>query len=670
MNSLFNTIVIFSVGFSLQTLAQINPITAFSGSLSAPVLWDGALSSSLAGSENFLLKKLSMQTNSPKMIAKLVNDIKNENYSYSRNPLIKEILSNGAFEIEGHLDDEGGLVTEDFTKTQPQLVRFKFNIDEQEISIRAVRKRGRDYGASVSKEYLSYLCSEVFGFNLVPLTVLREGNGVISSLQLFIENKKKLTDKLLQSELIKKQLAMQMIFDLIIENIDRGTPQIPHNYLLSSKNDIISIDHEFTFGFYPIDFAIKKNLSEHSKHHDDRLNEFDQNLIDINILLIKDFLTNYPRLSQNIFDNLQDHSKLHHLKTQIAHFLGTDISLKFSARVKAMLSFLNGINRAFKKNIKAQTENIIKKAAQRESSAFSKLVIDILEQKNIIDKRKFLKEHPNVFLVSLESGFEERPLNAIMKTQDSRQNPHNEVLAFLISEQFGFNLVPPTVLRNIDNNPYSLQLFVNPGEVRDKAKPTLLQEILGRNRINAQLGKQKIFDLIINNTDRYYKNSLFLSNNTINSIDHGSSFEYRSDDIQDILTMSISGDQYPKDLSKSLSNIITFINSNNQEYIKIKQRLKYFIKNTDLLSVLAYKYLKEDMVARLIMRINSILKMLSNLEKIPENAVVKNAEMSNLLQEAFKDEYSILEQHREIKKDKTNEERLENLFNDVMGQGL
>ncbi len=91
-----------------------------------------------------------------------------------------------------------------------------------------------------------------------------------------------------------------------------------------------------------------------------------------------------------------------------------------------------------------------------------------------------------------------------------------EVAAYMFSEIYGFNLVPPTVMRE---GPYGLgmvQLW------RNNSQPSNLIEIGQSN--HRDLRKIALFDCLVNNADRKYGHLLILEDGSIQGCDHGVCF--------------------------------------------------------------------------------------------------------------------------------------------------
>lgn len=91
-----------------------------------------------------------------------------------------------------------------------------------------------------------------------------------------------------------------------------------------------------------------------------------------------------------------------------------------------------------------------------------------------------------------------------------------EYAAYLFSEEFGFNLVPTTVLRD---GPYGYGMVQ---QWIENAQPSNLIEIAQGNDV--QLRRMFLFDVLINNGDRKFGHILLAEAGKILGCDHGVSF--------------------------------------------------------------------------------------------------------------------------------------------------
>ena len=98
-----------------------------------------------------------------------------------------------------------------------------------------------------------------------------------------------------------------------------------------------------------------------------------------------------------------------------------------------------------------------------------------------------------------------------------------ETAAYLISDALGWNLVPPTVLRNGTRGPGSVQFYVDHDS--DAHYFTVQEDA----RHSLQLRRLALFDCITNNADRKSGHCLLGSDGRIWAIDHGLCFhtEYK-----------------------------------------------------------------------------------------------------------------------------------------------
>ncbi len=121
-----------------------------------------------------------------------------------------------------------------------------------------------------------------------------------------------------------------------------------------------------------------------------------------------------------------------------------------------------------------------------------------------------------------------------------------EMAAYIFSDLFQFNIVPPTVLRD---GPYGygmVQLWI------DNAQPENLIELAQSE--NENLRKMVLFDALINNADRKYGHILIKENNQILGCDHGITFHVE-DKLRTVL-WQFSGDKLMASEIETLEVII------------------------------------------------------------------------------------------------------------------
>ncbi len=94
-----------------------------------------------------------------------------------------------------------------------------------------------------------------------------------------------------------------------------------------------------------------------------------------------------------------------------------------------------------------------------------------------------------------------------------------ERAAYLVDRFLGFDLVPPTVIREIDGDQGSFQKYVR----NSKTMSEFGREEIKSPEMQEQLAKLWIFDYIIYNLDRH-KGNFLIRNGKVHAIDNGLSF--------------------------------------------------------------------------------------------------------------------------------------------------
>jgi hypothetical protein len=103
-------------------------------------------------------------------------------------------------------------------------------------------------------------------------------------------------------------------------------------------------------------------------------------------------------------------------------------------------------------------------------------------------------------------------------TEDvQREYAARERAAYLISQFLEFDLVPPTVLKKVGGELGSLQEFIEDAKVAAECENTLRSQ---HSRLEKQLERLAVFDLLIGNDDRHGGNYL-IKNGEVFAIDHG-----------------------------------------------------------------------------------------------------------------------------------------------------
>jgi hypothetical protein len=89
-----------------------------------------------------------------------------------------------------------------------------------------------------------------------------------------------------------------------------------------------------------------------------------------------------------------------------------------------------------------------------------------------------------------------------------------ERAAFIVDREIGFNLIPPTVVRKLNQGQGSVQRFIEDYKWFDTSQETVFRD---------QLVKLFLLDYVIHNSDRHRFN-LLVKNNQLFAIDNGYSF--------------------------------------------------------------------------------------------------------------------------------------------------
>jgi len=189
----------------------------------------------------------------------------------------------------------------------------------------------------------------------------------------------------------------------------------------------------------------------------------------------------------------------------------------------------------------------------------------------------------------------------------------NERAAYLIDRFLGFNLVPPTVIRQVDGDIGSVQEFIPDTKMADELEDSGWWSY--KKRCHDELAKMWIFDMIINNKDRHPGNFLVKDKKKIYAIDHGRSLGYSKGSFEHIDFEegwhTFFDEQLPRDTKESLKKFLE------------KQTEQKILE--DLLSEL---YDREKAVA-ILKRIKYFAKLISANGEIPptERGVIKISEL-------------------------------------------
>ena len=97
-------------------------------------------------------------------------------------------------------------------------------------------------GTLYKREYASYLLNDILGWNLIPLTVIRDGPYGIGSVQRYVEHDPKQNYYTLDDD-TGNQLRTIACFDLVANSTDRKA----NHMLVDADGKLWSIDHGLTF---------------------------------------------------------------------------------------------------------------------------------------------------------------------------------------------------------------------------------------------------------------------------------------------------------------------------------------------------------------------------------------------------------------------------------------
>ncbi|PWB69856.1 MAG: hypothetical protein C3F15_14530 [Holophagae bacterium] len=123
-------------------------------------------------------------------------------------------------------------------------------IDIESINIAYTNRFEPGFSDRYAYEVAAYRVDRLLGIGLVPVTVVREINGEIGSLQLWIDGATDMQDAVDRdlpvgdTELLLQRLMLMYVLDAMIYNIDRNY----HNILVRpERDDLFLIDHSRSF---------------------------------------------------------------------------------------------------------------------------------------------------------------------------------------------------------------------------------------------------------------------------------------------------------------------------------------------------------------------------------------------------------------------------------------
>jgi len=184
------------------------------------------------------------------------------------------------------------------------------------------------------------------------------------------------------------------------------------------------------------------------------------------------------------------------------------------------------------KTIQAVSELPTGRFDPRAAAEMSDSVLEeFLAQAEIVDWRYLGRGTTRPRLLELEMSGRQR--RGIFKTVENGENPspsaatdrfEHEVAAYRLDRELGLNMVPATVIREIDGQRGSLQSWVE-GAVDQEAAESYNLELFNTETVAKQLVQGQVFDALIGNSDRKPADFLCLVNRQkLLLIDHSKAF--------------------------------------------------------------------------------------------------------------------------------------------------
>ena len=140
-----------------------------------------------------------------------------------------------------------------------------------------------------------------------------------------------------------------------------------------------------------------------------------------------------------------------------------------------------------------------------------------------------------------------------------------EYAAFLVSDVLGWDLIPPTVLRQGEHGLGTVQLFIE----HDPNQHYFTFE--GQPAFRNSLQRLVLLDVIINNADRKGSHVLIDDNDHIWLIDHGISFHH--DEKLRTVIWDFAGEPIPEELCSSMINLEAQLNPGSDFLSQLENHL-------------------------------------------------------------------------------------------------
>ena len=205
--------------------------------------------------------------------------------------------------------------------------------------------------------------------------------------------------------------------------------------------------------------------------------------------------------------------------------------------------------------------------------------IELLNKGKMNDEHGRLRWSSNyTFLVSVEDEEQDIKALAIYKPQ-SGERPlwdfpdgtlcYRETAAYVISEALGWQIVPPTVIREGNRGIGSVQLYIN-------HNPEITYFNLDES-FAPQLQRMAVFDAITNNADRKGGHCLLGSNGKIWGIDHGICF-HAAPKLRTVI-WEYAESSLPDDIC---TDVQKFIKTSSDTEGKLQKQLKKLISEREI----------------------------------------------------------------------------------------
>ena len=135
---------------------------------------------------------------------------------------------------------------------------------------------------------------------------------------------------------------------------------------------------------------------------------------------------------------------------------------------------------------------------------------------------------------------------------------NREVASFLTSHELGWQIVPPTVLREGPHGVGSMQFFIN--------HDPNVNYFSFDEKFRPQLQKMAAFDIMVNNADRKGGHCLVDQRDHLWGIDHGITFNV--DHKLRTVIWDFAGEPIPDDLLTTIEQLYNKLNDPNADFIK------------------------------------------------------------------------------------------------------